>query len=356
MEQKIPFYAKFTIIIIGLYVLGLILFIAQDIIVPIIGSIIISILISPVVDFLVKKRFNRILGISLVITIFTSLIILIIVLLSGQLSSFASSVPKLIDKFYLTLNTSVIWSSNQFNVSTDEINKFINDTKVEIMNSSRSIIGSTITSVGSTLFTILLIPVYVFLILYYKSLILDFIRKVFGKTSHVEVDKVLKSTKIIIRKYLIAIILEAIGVAILYSAALLILGIDYAIILGIIGALLNVIPYIGGVVSSIIPMMVAFATKESFSYSLYVLVAYIIIQFIDNNLLLPKLVASNVSINALISVIAVIIGGEVWGITGMFLSIPLVAIIKIICDNIVPLKPWGLLLGNTLPEAKRAIK
>lgn len=135
--------------------------------------------------------------------------------------------------------------------------------------------------------------------------------------------------------------------ATLETTALLILGIEYAFLLGIIGALLNVIPYIGGVVAVALPMAVALATKSSPVYALYILVIYYLIQLVDNHYIVPKIVASRVKINALFAIVVVIAGNAMWGITGMFLSIPLLAILKLICDHIEPLKPWGFLLGDS---------
>jgi predicted PurR-regulated permease PerM len=134
------------------------------------------------------------------------------------------------------------------------------------------------------------------------------------------------------------------------SVALLILGIDYAILLGIVGALLNLIPYIGGLVAVALPMIIAVVTKSTAWYALYVLAAYYFIQLIDNNFIVPKIVASKVKINALFSIIVVIAGNALWGLPGMFLSIPLLAIVKVIFDHIEPLKPWGFLLGDTMPS------
>ncbi len=131
--------------------------------------------------------------------------------------------------------------------------------------------------------------------------------------------------------------------------ALLVLGIQYALLLGIIGALLNVIPYIGGIVAVALPMMIAIATKSSAWYALYVLGLYYFIQLIDNHYIIPIIVASKVRINALFAIIVVLVGNALWGISGMFLSIPLLAIVKLICDHIDPLKPWGFLLGDTMP-------
>jgi predicted PurR-regulated permease PerM len=98
-----------------------------------------------------------------------------------------------------------------------------------------------------------------------------------------------------------------------------------------------------------LPMLVAFATKSSPMYAIYVLVLYYFIQLIDNNFIVPKIVASKVKINALFSILVVIAGNALWGIPGMFVSIPLLAIVKLICDNIEPLKPLGFLFGDTMP-------
>jgi predicted PurR-regulated permease PerM len=143
--------------------------------------------------------------------------------------------------------------------------------------------------------------------------------------------------------------LESAVVAALNSFGLLILGIEYAILIGVIGALLNLIPYIGGLVAISIPMLVAIATKSP-ADALWVFVLYMLVQEFDNNFIVPKIVASRVKINALASIVVVLIGGAMWGVAGMFLSIPLTAIVKVIFDRITPLKPFGFLLGDNQHE------
>jgi len=120
--------------------------------------------------------------------------------------------------------------------------------------------------------------------------------------------------------------------------------------LAIIGAVLNVIPYIGGLVAVALPMIVALATKSTAWYAFYVLGLYYFIQLVDNNYIVPYIVASKVKINALFSIIVVFVGNALWGIPGMFLSIPLLAIVKLIFDHIEAAKPWGFLLGDTMPS------
>ena len=178
---------------------------------------------------------------------------------------------------------------------------------------------------------------------------IEFIHRVFVSQNQERVSSIISETKTVIHKYLTGLIIEAVIVACLNIIVLLFLGIEYAILLGILGALLNVIPYIGGLVAVALPMMVALATKTTSLYALYVLIFYYIIQLIDNNLIVPLIVSSKVKINALFAIIVVIAGNALWGVSGMFLSIPLLAVVKVIFDHIEPLKPWGFLLGDTLP-------
>jgi len=333
----------------GLFVFVYMLDIGQHIIVPIIYSTIIAILLSPMVDFFVRKKINRIVAIAITLALVSLIIVSILLLLATQLNEFGDAFPKLVDKFYDVLNRLIAWISENFNITTRKINTFITDTKTQMLNTSRSSIAITLSTIGDALVVVVLIPVYVFMILFYQPLLLDFIRKVLGEQNQKEVNEVLSSTKNIIQKYLIALLIEIGIVAILNSIGLLIIGIEYAIILGVLGAVLNLIPYLGGIIAMTMYMIIALITKDSISSMFYVLILYSAIQLIDNNFIVPKLVGSKVKINALVSIIAVIVGGALWGIAGMFLSLPLVAIIKLIFDRIEPLKPWGFLLGDTMP-------
>lgn len=344
-----PFYAKASLVFIGLFAFIGMLFISQNIILPIIYSTIIAIVLSPLVNFFVRKKMNRVIAIALTIALVIAITIAIIVLLSSQVMQFSDSFPKLVEKFHQLFNQSVLWASDNFNISTGKINSWVTEKNTELMSGTGAVIGQTLIHTGSILIIMVLIPVYVFMILFYQPLLIEFIHKLFKSSNQNEVNEVLAATKKIIQSYLVGLLLEAAIIATLNSTCLLILGIDYAILLGVIGAILNVIPYIGGIIAVALPMMIALATKSSSSYCLLVLASYILIQFIDNHYIIPKVVASKVKINALISIIVVLAGGALWGIPGMFLSIPLTAIIKVIFDHVESLKPWGFLLGDTMP-------
>lgn len=194
------------------------------------------------------------------------------------------------------------------------------------------------------------------MLLFYHPLLIEFIRRLFTIDYQEVVNKIITEIKTVIQRYLIGLLVEIVLVAILNSLVLFILGIPYAILLGVIGALLNIIPYLGGIIAVALPMMIALATKSSAWFAAYVLIGYYIVQLIDNNYIVPKIVASKVKINALVAIIIVIAGNALWGIAGMFLSLPLIAIVKLIFDHIEPLKPWGYLLGDTMPPILKVKK
>ena len=346
--MTLPHYAKASLLLIGLYVFISMLYIAQGIILPLIYATLLAIALTPAVNFLEKNNMNRALAITVVLMIVFLLASALVIMISSQATLLSAAYPKLVIKFQTLFNDSIVWSSGYFNISAKKINDWIASGSDDILNNSGAAIGSTITTMGGFLSVVFLTPVYVFMILLYKSHLVEFIHRVFGARNDNKVSDILIKTKTIVQGYLVGLFLEFAIVATLNSICLMILGIKYAILFGILGALLNVIPYIGGIVAVGLYMIIALVTKTPI-YSLYVLILYTLIQFTDNHYIIPKIIGSKVKLNALICLIVVIAGGALWGVPGMFLSIPLTAVIKLIFDNIDSLTSWGFLLGDTTP-------
>lgn len=352
--DSVPFYLKLSQIMIAIVAFTYVMYIGQAIILPLVFALLTAILLNPFVGFLQRKGWNRVLAILVVILIAFILLAVLSYFVFTQARMFADALPQLKIKFSSMFEASINWISTTFNISIPQIHDWIAEQKGEGLSNSTEIIGKTIITVSGVLFSFFLIPVYVFMFLFYKKLLLRFIENLFPRGKDGMVTEVLTETKNLIQNYLYGLTIEAGIVAIMNSAALLIIGVDYAILIGVIGALLNVIPYIGGIIAISIPMIIAVATISP-TAALWVFIAYIVIQFIDNQIVVPYVVASKVRINGLISIVVVIIGGAIWGIAGMFLSIPLTAIAKVFFDRIKPLKPWGILLGDE-EEKKRKKK
>ena len=347
---QVPFYIKTTVLLIGFFVFIAMLYIAKGIILPLLFAFIIAILLQPIVVFLSGKGINRV--ISIIITMILTMVVIAALgtFIFSQLSRFSESLPILLEKITTTSNEIITYASGYYDIDPVKVHNWIEKAQAELLNSSTGAIGQTLSSLSTILVALFLVPTYVFLILFYEPLLLDFVHKVFQKSHQGEVHEVVSQTKTLIQRYLVGILIEATIIAILQSVTLFIFGIEYAILLGILGALLNMVPYIGGFVAVSLPMIVALVTKSNPMIAIYILIIYYIIQLIDNNYIVPKIVASKVKINALFSIIVVIAANVLWGIPGMIISIPLLAIVKLIFDHIEPLKPWGFLLGDTMPS------
>lgn len=355
METKPLTVPRAPLYLLGLCALIAFLYVAREILIPLVFSGLFAIMLSPIVYKLVKKGFSRILAVAFTVIPAILIVVAFSIIFFSQFSNFADTFPKLLEKFKLLISDFVVWGANKFDLSPSGFQEWINNSEKELLTKGGEVIGYTISTMSNTVVGLFLIPVYIFMILYYQPIIIGFIRDVFGKEHHDKVNDILPATKEIIKSYLIGLIIETAIVAALNSLGLLILGIEYALLLGLMGGFLNVIPYVGAIITVFLYMVVALVTKSPPSYALLVFVNYLIIQFIDNNFLVPKIIGSKVKLNALVSIVAVITGGAIWGIPGMFLSIPLIALVKVVCDRVESLQSWGYLLGDDMPPETHRI-
>ena len=343
--KEYPFYLRSTVVLFGLTLCSYALFNLRDILAPISFSLIIAILLNPLVNKMEKKGVKRVIAIALALALALTVVAGILYFISSQIMSFGENFGALKTKFNQQLAQSHKWIAAHLNIPVEKQQQSLK----EALSSSKALLGTAVGGLLSTLGLIFLIPIYTFLLLFYKTLIINFFHEVFAEENSAQVSEVMGETKSAIQSYMVGLLLEALVVAIMNSVALLLLGVQYAILLGVIGALLNMLPYIGGIVAIALPIIISAVTKDGLTTPLLILAAYTLIQFIDNNFLVPFLVSSRVKINAFFSIVVVLLGGALWGVAGMFLSIPFVAILKIIFDRLPEMKPWGKLLGDVVP-------
>ncbi|MDZ7622833.1 MAG: AI-2E family transporter [Ignavibacteriaceae bacterium] len=351
---KLPLYAKVSQIVLGIFILFYILYIGQAIIIPIIFSLIIAILLNPIVNFLCGKKVHRFVAILITILLAILCLAALLYFITSQIIMFGEMLPELEENINILINQVIQWISQIFNVSTEKINGWLAQMQKEALTAGKSLIGPTILSAGGLITVFLLLPIYIFLILWYKQLFLEFISKLFPAEKHKTVAEVLVESKLLIQNYLVGLLMQTGIVAVLNTLGLIILGIEYAVLLGVISALLNVIPYIGGIVAMALTIVIVLATKAPI-YALWVLILFSVVQFLDNNIISPKIVSSKIKINEFISIVAVLVGSALWGIPGMFLSLPIIAIIKVIFDRIDPVEPFGFLLGNNMSANEKGL-
>lgn len=332
----------------GLVLLVYILLGLRDILVPLAFALVLAILLNPLVVFLERIHIPRVFAIAVSIIVTMIFITGLTYFLVIQIKEIAGNWPQFKEKFELLFVKFQRFARTDFGINTRKQNEYINNAGTNL----QPVIASAMGSVFGGMAMAFLLPVYTFLFLYYKKLILNFLFEIFSEAEEKEVRVVLTQTKGAIQNYMFGILLEALIVAGLNTTALLILGVPYAILLGVFGAILNILPFIGGILAVLFPILVATATKDGFTTQLWVIVAYIVIQFVDNHFLVPYIVASKVKINALVSIVIVLLGGALWGISGMFLSIPFLGVLKIIFDRVPEMTPWGILIGKEVPTKR----
>ena len=336
MIKKYPFYLKSTVVLFGLILFVYVVFNLKSILIPLSFAILLAVLLNPLVNIFQKWRIPKMAAITAAILLALILIIGVIYFISIEMGSFSDQLPLLKKKFGDLLSKGQQQINKDFNIPVAKQQQYI----AEAGNGIKPLIASTVGTVMGTLGMVFLLPVYTFLFLYYKILILNFLYESFAETNSNEVSTVLRQTKGAIQSYMFGLLLEALIVATLNSIALLLLGVNYAILLGLLGAILNILPFIGGIIAILLPLIIATITKDGYNSQIGIIISYLVIQFIDNHFLVPYIVSSKVKINALISIVIVLLGNAVWGVPGMFLSIPFIGILKIIFDRLPELKPW----------------
>jgi predicted PurR-regulated permease PerM len=342
---SLPFYMKLCLHLISIYILGMLIYLGSDIIMPVCFSIVLAMLLLPVVNWLIRKGVPGVPSIILAILVAALFVGGILYFLSSQVASFMNDLPAIKEKLTHHLSTLQAWINDQLNISTKQQASAVESAKENLQQSS-SAMGTAVLGVASAMFMLILLPIYTFLILYYRKLIHKFLHDVFASRHKNNVEEVLTESQTIVQGYMLGLLLEMAIVTILNTAGFLVIGIDYAIFLALFAAVLNLIPYIGMLIASVLCMAVTLTTSDNISDIIWVGVVLIVVQFIDNNFIMPYVVSSKVRINALVSIIGVLIGGALAGLSGMFLSIPGIAILKAIFDRVEGLKPWGDILGD----------
>ncbi|MDQ6756304.1 MAG: AI-2E family transporter, partial [Bacteroidota bacterium] len=334
ITNRSPFYIRLGYKFLVLFFIGYFIYVAQDILVPFAFAILLAVLLLPLANFLENKKFPRVLSIAISLILAILFIGGVIYFLSTQIANFVDDIPSIkkhLNDHFIQLQK---WIRTKLHISFHEQNQYFNNAAEKIKDSGTDYISNTFFSITQALVLAILLPIYTFLILYYRDLIRKFLYTVFRKEHSEKVGLVIKQSKLMINSYMTGLMIEMGIVAASNSIGLMLLGIKYALFFGVMAAVLNIIPYIGMFTATLFTVLITLTTSNNSSDIVWVIVIMYGIHIIDVNILMPKIVASRLRINALISILGVIIGGALTGLSGLFLSVPAVALTKIICDQV----------------------
>lgn len=341
-----PFFTRLAYVLISLVIVIYGMYILRDLLIPLTFSGIIALLLVPVCLFLEKYGFPRWLAITVAVLLSLGLIVLLFYIIYIQIADLEEILPQLSDKAEKWYRDLQFMIRDTFHISRTkqriEGQKYL----TEFIKNNGDIITNTLSTTTGLLGNLTLIPLYVFLLLLYRDFIRVFFYKALKPVSNHRVDVVLKKVKDVVVNYVVGLIIVIGIIGILNTTGLLILGIDHAFFFGFFAAILVLIPYIGVAIGSLLPIVFALITKDSAWYAFGVAALFFGVQFLEGNFITPYVVGSKVSINSMSAIIALIIFGNLWGLSGLVLALPLTAIIKVIFDSIEGLRPYGFLIGD----------
>jgi predicted PurR-regulated permease PerM len=334
---------QFTFFIISAFLFFYGIILARDFLYPLAFGILLSYLLYPIANFLEKKSFPRILAILLSIVIATIIVTGITIFIIKRISAFSNDLPYFRDKAIQNIRLLEETIKNSIGIPDYITDKFLNRQFFDLSTKSEEIFSAT----TGTIFMIGMQPVYIFLFLYYRTKFAYFILKAAGKEKRLITIRVLKEISTVVTRYMLGVSTVVIILCFFNSAGYLILGLKYPFLLGIVSAIFSFIPYFGNFIGGAFPFLFALLTQDSYIYSLRVVVFVFIVHFLENNVLSPNIVGTNIRLNPFFIILGLILGAMVWGIPGMLVIIPFLAMLKIVISNIPEFQHYSYLLGTT---------
>ncbi|CAH1000518.1 hypothetical protein LEM8419_01671 [Neolewinella maritima] len=318
--------------------------------IPITYGVFFALMLQPVC-----KRFESLIGnrmVAVILTLVASsiLIIGVIVFFFNQVQAILTEADDIYSGLQETLYEWAEYGGDTFGLTGAEVETYIDQAITSVSDEPLGIVSTGLSTSGVLLANFSLVAIYTFFFLLYRTAVKNFVLGQLSDQDQQEGLETMNEVQQIAKSYLGGMGLVMLILAVLNSLGLFAIGLDYFLVWGFLAAILGIIPYIGTVIGGMLPFMFAIATTESLWQPIMVVVLYMTVQFVEGNFITPKVLGGSVKLNALAAIIAVILGSFFWGIAGIIIAIPLLAMVRIVLTHIEPLRPIALLLSDDLYE------
>lgn len=321
-----------------------ILYSGQPVFIPMSYGLLVAMVLYPVCLRLEKRRWPRSLSITAGLLIVILLFLALIGLLVLQMAYFIKDAPELLTKLKPALNNLQYSTESKFNLAHAGSDQWW-DRLTSFFTATVRDAGKTIFSNGSqTGIAVFLVPVFTALFLYNRHAFVSFLRSITPASYRDQIPGILNEVIHTYHNFIKGMLKVYLIVGILNSIGLLALGIRHAILFGMLTAIMTIIPYIGIIISALLPISVALITKDSIWYPIGVVAVFAFVQYLEANVIFPRLVASQLKVSTWATLVAILTGGILWGVSGMILFIPFIGIAKLVLDHIPAWEPAKILL------------
>ena len=342
---KLAFYARVALILHGIALVLVFMYLGKSVFIPLFFAFLIAILLRPLVQRFEKMHFPRSLAAIVAVLIFVACIGGLIYFFSHQVIRFSKDLPHIQEKISTKLRGLQDWVSDKYNINDSAqinyVSKSANGFANTAVASAASVFGGMIKLVILSIFLF----IFTFFILFHRRLLMRFLLALFNPSHSERVRLVVTEVNEVMKNYVLGLLMEMLILGLLIFTTLSIMGIKYALLMAVMAGVLNIIPYLGIYTALALSMLITLANGTT-AQVLGIGIVFIAAHFIDANIILPRIVGGQVKLNPLITILAVLIGNLLWGIPGMFLFIPLIAILRIISEEVEDLKPWSILIGE----------
>jgi predicted PurR-regulated permease PerM len=314
--------------------------------IPILFGLLIAFVMYPLCIWLEHHGTRKYLAITICMAIVLALFFGLIYLLGWQVQLFKQEIPEISQKLKIALLQLQKYLEHDLKFTTQMQDEWVHNFALNSGDKIMAIINQTFSATVDTLFMAFISPVYAILFLYHRSIFVKALILLLGIQNEEKIRKVLQQVVFTYANFVRGMIMVYLIVGILNTIGLSVLGIKHALLFGMLTAIMTIIPYVGIIFSALLPVCIAFITKDSIWYPVGVIAVFVFVQYLEGNIIFPKIVGQQLELSTWATLVAIIAGGIIWGVAGMILFIPLLAILKIVAQNISNWQPLYVLLNR----------
>lgn len=329
--------------------IGVILSFGEPLLVPVAFGMLIAMILFPVCTWLEKKGTSRIWAIIIALIGVTIIIAGLGALFSAQLVSMSKEFGNFAGKLSEVFQNVIVFFNEQITILPEISKEDLKEKGTEWIESAfGGLLQGTLSGTGQFLTGATLCVIYVFLLLLYRSALAKAISNFVPEPKRQSFIGMLHKMRTVGQQYVGGMFMLILILGVLNTIGLLIIGIDYPFFFGFLAAFLAVIPYIGTTLGGLLPALFSLMNGDPYWMPIAVILVFWFIQVLEGNFLSPIIVGGNLNINPLAAILALIAGGLIWGVAGMILFLPYVAVVKVACDHYKELQPVGMMLRDDL--------
>ena len=338
----------YFLIILVIVVIALIA--GQNILVPLAFAVFLAFMAKPICTWFEAGINSRVISILLCFIVLIIPVALVITLFVFQSVDVFSDLGNISNRLRSGLDSILTWTFNRFQVSRSAGTEWIQENLGGAVQGPLDLITTGLGTSTTVLANLFLTFIYTFLILLYRTSFKNFFLSQFPPSKRDVGHDFINEVQDVTQQYLYGLGLVMIILGVLNSTGLWLLGLEYAIFWGFLAAFLAIIPYVGTFIGGLLPFLYSLVTADTWWQPLAIVILFAVVQAVEGNVITPKVVGSSVRVNPLAAILGLFIGGAIWGVSGLILAIPFVAILRVTFDNVDALKPLALLMSDDVYE------